>query len=74
MSPLHRFWFHARLVLIVAGGLPNRLLFPYLNSTAIPLLLTLCQMALILSLLWTLVQGYRRKRREALSVRVPLKW
>jgi len=47
---LHRFWFHARLVLIVAGGLPNGLLFPHIGETGIPFLLALCQMALILSL------------------------
>jgi len=69
----HRLWFRARLALIVACGLPN-VAFPHLNRTAIPFLLVICQSVLLLSLLWTGIQGYRRTRREARMRSLPLKW
>ncbi|MGB8343648.1 MAG: hypothetical protein WCD86_02130 [Ktedonobacteraceae bacterium] len=73
MSPLHRFWFHARLALIVACGLPN-VVFPSIVGTVIPFLLAMCQMTFIASLLWTLVQGYLWKRHAARMQSIPLKW
>jgi hypothetical protein len=69
---MHRFWFFARLVVIIALGLAGNL--PSFTGTLVPFCLVMGQCAIILSLIWTLVQGYRRKRLAAKSRSLLLKW